>query len=49
MPMYSKKQVQVRALLFGKVFIEVLMKYSDYNNIFSAKNVAKLPENTKIN
>ena len=47
--MYSKKQTQVGALLFNKAPIEVLVKYSDYNNIFSAEYVTKLPENTEIN
>ena len=25
------------------------MEYSDYNNVFSAENVIKLPENTRMN
>ena len=49
MPIYSKKQAQVEALLFNKVFTEVLIEYFDYNNIFLPKNVAKLLENIKIN
>ena len=32
-----------------KAFSAVLAKYSDYNNIFLVKNVAKLPEHTRIN
>ena len=42
-------QVQVRVLLFDKTFTEVLVEYSDYSNVFSAENIASLPENTKIN
>ena len=47
--MHSKKQAQVGALLFDKIFTEVLVKYSDYNNVFLAKNVVELSENIKIN
>ena len=49
MLVYSKKQAQVRALLFDKTSTEILAEYSDYSNVFSAKNVAKLPKNTGIN
>ena len=49
MPVHSKKQAQVGALLFNKALIEVLAEYSDYNNIFSAEYAAKLPENTGMN
>ena len=49
MPIYSEKQAQVKVLLFDKVSTEVLVEYSDYNNVFSAKNAAELPENTGIN
>ena len=49
----SKTQIedkaQVKVLLFDKSPTEVLAEYSDYSNIFLAKNVAKLPENTKMN
>ena len=48
-PIYFKKQAQIGALLFNKTFFEVLAKYSNYNNIFSAKNIVKLSKNTKIN
>ena len=47
--MHSKKQAQVGALLFDKAPIEVLAEYSNYNNVFSAENAAKLPKNTRIN
>ena len=49
MPMHSKKQAQVRALLFNKAFTKIPAKYSNYNNIFSMENAAELPENTGIN
>ena len=47
--MHSEKQAQVGALLFDKAPTEVSAEYSDYNNIFSTENAAKLPENTGIN
>ena len=40
---------QVGALLFDKAFTGVPTEYSDYSNVFSAKNVAELPENTGMN
>ena len=54
---YFKKQIQIeaqskaqiRALLFDKAPIEVLVKYFNYNNIFSLKNIVELLENIKIN
>ena len=49
MPVHSKGQAQVGALLFNKALTEVPAKYSDYNNIFSAENAAELLENTGIN
>ena len=49
MPVHSKKQAQVRALLFNKASIEVPAEYSDYSDVFSVENVAKLLENTRMN
>ena len=49
MPVYSKKQAQVGALLFDKALSKVLAEYSDYSNVFLAENVAELPKNTGIN
>ena len=49
MLIYSKKQAQVEALLFDKAFTKVLAEYSNYNNIFLAKNIAEYLENTGIN
>ena len=50
MPMYSKKQAQIKAqigaLLFNKAPTRVLAKYSDYSNVFSAEYIVELPENT---
>ena len=44
---WSKAQIEV--LLFNKASIKILMKYSDYNNVFSMKNAIKLSKNTEIN
>ena len=49
MPVHSEKQAQVGALLFDKAPTEVPAEYSDYSNVFSAENAAKLLENTGIN
>ena len=57
MPIYFKRQAQIevqnttqiRALLSNKAFTKVLVKYSNYSNIFSMKNVAKLLENIRVN
>ena len=49
MPVHSKKQAQVEALLFDKAFIKISMEYLDYSNVFSVENIAQLQENTKIN
>ena len=49
MPMHSKKQAQVRVLLFNKAFIKVPAEYSNYSNVFSAENIVKLPKNIKMN
>ena len=49
MPVHSERQAQVGALLFDKAPTEVPAEYSDYSNVFSAENVAELPENTGMN
>ena len=49
MPVYSKKQAYVRALIFDKAFTKIPTEYSNYNNIFLAENVAELSENTGTN
>ena len=49
MPVHSKKQAQIGALLFDKAPIEILAKYFNYSNIFLVENAAELPENTGIN
>ena len=43
-----KAKAQVGALIFNKAPIKVLVKYSDYSNIFSVKIAAKLPKYSKI-
>ena len=49
MPMHSKKQAQVGALLFDKAPTKVPAEYSDYSNVFSPNNAAELSENTRMN
>ena len=49
MPVHSERQAQVGALLFDKALTEVPAEYSDYSDVFSAENAAKLLENTGIN
>ena len=49
MLVHSKKQAQIGALLFDKAFIEVLVKYFDYSNVFLVENTVELLENIKIN
>ena len=49
MPVHFKKQAQVRTLLFDKAVIKISIEYSDYIDVFSAENLAKLLENTEIN
>ena len=45
----AQSGVQVDALNFNKALTKVLAEYSDYNEVFSAENAAKLPENTGMN
>ena len=47
MPVHSKKQAQVGALLFDEAPTEVPAEYSNYSNIFSAENVIELLENSE--
>ena len=49
MPMHSKKQAQVGALLFDKAPTEVPAEKSDYSDVFSVENAAELPEKTGMN
>ena len=44
-----EKKAQIRALLFDKAFTEFSAKYSNYNNIFLAKNIVKFLKNFEIN
>ena len=52
MPVYSKKQAQIKAqvgaLLFNKAPTQILVEYSNYSNVFSAEYIAKLLEYTKM-
>ena len=47
MPVHSKRQAQVGALLFKKALTEVPVKYSDYSNVFSVEYAAELPKTSK--
>ena len=49
MPVHSKKQAQVGALLFNKASTDVPAEYSNYSDVFSAEYVAELSENYGIN
>ena len=42
-------EAQVEALIFDETPTEILAEYSDYSNVFSAKNKAGLLENTEMN
>ena len=44
-----QNRVQVKAILFDKAPIEVPAEYSNYRDVFSIKNVAKLLENIGMN
>ena len=49
MPVHSKKQALVGALLFDEAPTEVPAEYSNYSNVFSAENAAELLENIGMN
>ena len=49
MPVHSKKQAQVGALLINEAPTEVSAEYSNYSDIFLVENAAELPENTRMN
>ena len=48
MSVHSKKQAQVKALLFDKAPTEVPVDYSDYSDVFSAENTAEFPDENAI-
>ena len=48
-PVHSKRQAQVRTLIFNEAPTEVLVEYSNYSNVFSAENVAELLEHIRMN
>ena len=45
----AQNRAHVRVILFHEAPTEVPVEYSNYNNIFSVKNTADLPENTEMN
>ena len=45
----AQSRAQVESLIFNKAPTEVMAEYSDYSNVFSTKNAAKLLENIGIN
>ena len=45
----AQSRAQVKALIFNKAPTEVPTEYFDYSDVFSVKNTAKFPKNTKIN
>ena len=45
----AQSKAQVGTLIFDQVPIEVLAKYSNFSNVFSVENIAKLLKHTKIN
>ena len=45
----AQSKAQIGTLIFNKVSTKVLAEYSDCSNVFSAENVTKLLENTRIN
>ena len=49
MPVHSKKQAQVRALLFDKTLTEIPAEYFNYSNVFLVENTVELSENIGIN
>ena len=48
MPVHSKKQAKVKALIFDKAPTEVPAEYSNYSNVFLVGNTAELLEHTKM-
>ena len=49
MLMHSKRQSQIKVLIFYKAPTEVLAEYSNYSNVFLVENAAEFPKNTRIN
>ena len=45
----AQSKAQVRALLFNKTLMTVSAYYSNYSNVFSVENAAKLPKYIEIN
>ena len=49
MPVHSKRQAQVGALLFDKASTKVLVEHFNNSNVFLVENIAKLTKNSRIN
>ena len=49
MPIFSKKQAQVEALIFDEILTAFPVEYSNYSNVFLAKNTANLLKYNEIN
>ena len=45
----AKSGVEVGTLIFDEAPTKVPAEYSNYSNVFSSKNAAELPENTRMN
>ena len=45
----TQDKAQVRALLFDEASTKIPAEYSDYSNVFLAKNAVELPKNIKMN
>ena len=45
----AQTQTKIQLLIFNKALTRIPAKYSNYSNIFLAKNRAELPKNTEIN
>ena len=48
-PINAEKQARIGALIFNEAPTEVQVEYSNYSDVFSAENIAELPENTEMN
>ena len=44
----ANSKAQVGILLFNESFMAVLMEYSNYNNVFSTKNIVELLKHMRI-
>ena len=49
MPVYSKRQAHVGALIFDEALSEVPAEYSDYSNVMLVENIVELSKHTRMN